>query len=88
MRRIVDDQTTLSGLDALLGERVTLLCLNYFYTGKLSGVNETCVLLTDNPAIVYESGPWSEKKWTDAQTLPTQALYVQRSAIEAFGVLK
>jgi len=76
------------GLESLLGERVTLLCMNYFYTGKLLGVNETCVLLADKPAIVYETGSWDEKKWADAQELPTDKLYVQRAAIEAFGKLK
>ena len=74
------------GLDKLLGERVTLFCLNYIYTGKLSGVNETRVLLTD-AAIVYETGPLNDKKWKDAQSLPGP-WYVQRGAIESFGVLK
>ena len=46
------------GLEGLIGERVTLLCVNYFYTGDLVGVNDTCVLL-ENPAIVYETGDWS-----------------------------
>lgn len=87
MRRVVED-TDPSGLDALLGERITLLCLNYIYTGKLAGVDDTCVMLTDKPAIVYETGAWNERAWKDAQALPTDTLYVQRQAIEAFGVLK
>ena len=74
------------GLTALLGERVTLYCLNYIYTGLLAGVNETCVLL-ENAAIVYETGPYTDKKWKDAQKLPN-CWYVQREAIESFGVLK
>lgn len=88
MRRVIEDTTTLSGLDALLGERVTLLCMNYIYTGKLVGVTDTCVMLTDKPAIVYETGTWSERGWKDAQALPTDALFVSRAAIEAFGILK
>ena len=40
------------GLVKLLGEKITIFCLNYIYTGILEGVNETCVLLKD-PAIVY-----------------------------------
>lgn len=74
------------GLTALLGERVTLFCLNYIYTGKLTGVNSTCVLLED-AAIVYETGAFDAKEWKDAQRLPN-ALYVQTSAIESFTVLK
>ena len=74
------------GLVALLGERVTLFCMNYIYTGKLAGVNETCVLLED-ASIVYETGAFTEAKWKDAQSLPNK-WYVQTSAIESFGVLK
>ena len=33
------------GLEKLMGERVTLFCANYVYTGKLIGVNASCVLL-------------------------------------------
>jgi len=74
------------GLLALLGERVTLFGLNYIYTGKLTGVNDTCVLLED-AGIVYETGPFNEKGWKDCQSLPGP-WYVQMSAIESFGVLK
>lgn len=74
------------GLEALMGERVTLFCLNYIYTGKLIGVNASCVLLED-AAIVYETGELTDKKWKDAQALPGN-WYVQVGAIESFGVLK
>ena len=62
MKRIVDGITS-EGLDKLLGERVTLFCINYIYTGKLSGVNESCALLTD-AAIVYETGELTSSIWT------------------------
>lgn len=86
MEKIIET-TEAEGYEALLGEHVTLLCVNYFYTGQLLGVNETCVLL-GAPSIVYETGAWSEKGWRDAQRLPTEKLYVSRSAVEAFGILK
>jgi hypothetical protein len=85
MRKIVQEVEG-EGLDKLLGERVTLFCANYIYTGVLAGVNETCVLLT-SAAIVYETGPLNDKKWKDAQDLPEE-WYVQTSAIESFGKLK
>jgi len=85
MKRIVEEVNG-EGLDKLLGERVTLFCMNYIYTGKLSGVNETCVLLTD-AAIVYETGPLDKDQWTDAQPLPCD-WYVQLSSVESFGILK
>ena len=84
MRKLVEVSD--EGLEGLLGEVVTLLCVNYFYTGTLVGVNDTCVKL-ESPKIVYETGPWSNKEWSDAQPLPGD-IYVQTSAIEAFGVLK
>ena len=85
MKKIVQEVSG-EGLEKLMGERITLFCLNYIYTGTLAGVNESCVLL-DKAAIVYETGPLQDKKWTDAQDLPGQ-WYVQIGAIESFGVLK
>ena len=87
MKKIVNvTEVTGEGLLALLGERITIFALNYIYTGILSGVNESCVLLTD-AAIVYETGPFSDKKWKDAQELP-ESWYVQIGCIESFGKLK
>ena len=74
------------GLVKLMGENVTLFCMNYIYTGKLVGVNDTCVLL-ENAAVVYETGAFNDKKWRDAQNLPGE-WYVQTSSIESFGILK
>lgn len=74
------------GLVALLGKTVTFFCMNYIYTGLLTGVNDTCVLL-ENPKIVYETGPFNTKDWKDAQSLPS-SIYVQTAAIEAFGEIK
>lgn len=74
------------GLEALLGKNVTLFCGVYIYTGKLVGVNDDCVKL-DDARIVYETGPLTSKDWKDAQSLPA-AWYVQRQAIESFGILK
>ena len=84
MKKIVEVSD--EGLEGLMGETVTLMCMNYFYTGKLVGVNDTCVKL-DDPKIVYETGEWSSKDWKDAQSLPG-AIYVQVAAIEAFGLMK
>ena len=75
------------GLMALMGERITLFCMNYFYTGKLVGVNDSCVLLED-AGIVYETGEFNDKTWKDCQKLPGKNWYVQLAAIESFGVLK
>ena len=82
MKRIIEE-TNASGLDTLLGEKVLLLCGNYFYAGKLTGVNKTQVELSE-PAIVYETGEWSAKAWKDAQPLGTGPLYVRIQWIESY----
>lgn len=73
------------GLIALMGQRVVLMCANYFYTGKLIGVNKTCIKLED-PAIVYETGEWNLAKFKDEQKMNVQFWYIRLSAIESFGV--
>ena len=82
MKRIIEE-TNVSGLDALMGEQVLLLCGNYFYAGKLTGVNKTLVELTD-ASIVYETGEWSASKWKDAQAMGPGPTYVRIQWIEAF----
>ncbi len=74
------------GLAIMLGQVVTLFCVNYIYTGKLIGVNKTCIKL-QNAKVVYETGPYTDKNWKDAQSLPND-WYVKRSSIESFGILK
>jgi hypothetical protein len=84
MKKIVSVQEVDGeGLVGLMGEVVMVFCLNYIYTGTLSGVNDTCILL-DNPSIVYETGDFSKTTFTDAQKMPNQ-IYIQTSAIESFG---
>jgi hypothetical protein len=74
------------GLESLLGQNVTLFCGVYIYAGKLIGVNDSCVKLS-NAKIVYETGPLNDKSWKDAQDLPND-WYVERHALESFGVMK
>ncbi len=82
MKKIVE-VTDAVGLDALLGENVLLLCNSYFYWGRLTGVNQTQVELT-NAHIVYETGGWSDKELKDKQKLPAETVYVKIAAIEAY----
>jgi len=74
------------GLIALLGKVVTLFCVNYIYTGKLEGVNSSCVKLS-SPKIVYETGAFTEPEWKDAQPLPND-LYIQLGMVESYTILK
>jgi hypothetical protein len=74
------------GIVSLLGKNITLFCASYIYTGKLEGVNDTCVKLS-SPGIVYETGDFKEKEWKDVQYLPND-LYVQLNLVECFTILK
>ena len=85
--KIVTETTTSEGLESLLGQNVTLFCMNYIYTGKLVGVDEVQVKLED-AKIVYETGAFTEKEWTDAQSLPNGIWYVRLATVESFGILK
>lgn len=84
--KVVVKEVEGEGLEALMGQRVTLFCGVYIYTGRLVGVNQTCVKLED-AGIVYETGPFGDKKWKDCQPLPND-WYVATQSIESFGVLK
>jgi hypothetical protein len=86
MKKLVEEVAN-EGLEKLLGETVTLFCMNYFYNGKLIGVNETCILLGD-PKIIYETGKFSDSAWKDIQSMCVDELYIQKQAIEAFAVTK
>ena len=86
MKKIVEEIEG-EGLVKLLGQRVTVFCLSYFYNGILKGVNDSCLLLGD-PKIIYETGAWSDSDWKDAQAMGIDEIYVQISAIEAFAKTK
>ena len=84
MKKFVE--TDSSAWEELAGEIVTIFSLNYIYTGKLVGINDSCVML-ENPSIVYETGSFNTNEWADAQKLPNE-IYVQFNCIEAFGKVK
>ena len=75
------------GLDALLGERVLIMCAGYFYEGKLVGVNKTFVKLED-AGLVYETGAWSDSSYKDLQKIGKKEWYVRVPMIESFGKSK
>lgn len=73
------------GLEALLGQKVTLFCMNYIYAGVLAGVNETDVLL-EEAYVVYETGPFQTGVFKDAQKISGE-WRVRTAAIESYGVI-
>jgi hypothetical protein len=74
------------GLIALMNKTVTLYCAGFIYSGKLVGVNDTCVKL-DPALLVYNTGAHNTKTWETAEKFP-RPWYVQTSAIESFGEFK
>ena len=82
MKKIVNvTEVEGEGLESLMGEKVLLMCANYFYAGTLVGVNTDCVLLEDG-GIVYETGSFSDTKWKDFQKIGS--VYVRIASIESF----
>jgi hypothetical protein len=75
------------GLESLLGQQVMVFCMNYIYAGELSGVNTDFIQIT-GAKIVYETGPFVEKEYKDAQSLPGLVWYIQKSSIESYGTGK
>lgn len=71
------------GLEALLGETVMLFCVRYNYVGKLTGVNSTCVKLT-NAQMVFDTGAFVPGKYDTAEVPYNSEFYVQTAAIEMF----
>ncbi len=85
MKKIVEE--TGCDLAALLGEKVLVFCANYIYSGKLTGVSDS-TLVIEQPHIVYETGSFSDPGYKDAQPLPAKIWYVNRGLVESLGVGK
>jgi hypothetical protein len=84
MRRVVE--TDEGGFEALLGEKICLVCGIYIYTGRLVGVNADHLELED-PELVYETGEWCSGPWKDAQQL-SSPWRVMLQGIESWGPAK
>lgn len=85
MKKIVETTNEPVGLESLLGEKVRLMCANYFYSGELIGVNTTFVLLK-GAKIIYDTD--TKGVPTTIGTFPSDQWFVQVAAIESFGLEK
>ena len=72
------------GFMALLGKNIEGFCGIYIYAGKLVGVNDKCIKLS-NPHLVYETGAFLVKKFKDAQHMGREFHYLSMGFIESFG---
>jgi hypothetical protein len=83
--KILVNEVETEGLESLVGKQVVLWCGVYIYTGKLVGVNGTCVKL-DKAKVVYETGPHGDAKFKVAQEATNGTpWYITTQAIESFG---
>jgi len=82
MKKLVEEVSN-EGLESLLGETVMVWCLNFIYRGKLIGVNDKDILLTD-ASVVYETGGLCDKEPERQEPLPHN-WYVRTSCIESYG---
>ena len=86
MKCIVETkEVTDEGFMALLGQNIEVFCGIYIYAGKLVGVNEKCIKLS-NPHLVYETGGFLDKKYKDAQSMGREFHYLSMGFIESYGV--
>lgn len=59
---------------------------NYIYEGTLAGESHDAVFLNE-PAIIYQTGPYTQGGWTRSERLPIPTLKIERSAVESMGAL-
>ena len=85
MKRIVESDET-SGFEAMLGEKIVVICGIYIYAGVLSGVNSDHIELS-SAKLVYETGEWKTGEWTNAQSL-ISPYRVMLHGIESWGPAK
>lgn len=71
------------GLVSLMGKRVFIVAMSYFYEGILTGVNSDCVLIED-AYFVLESGDFTKSEIPNAEKIKSGKIYVQTKSIESF----
>lgn len=83
MKRVVNvTEVEDAGLEGLMGQRVTVWCLNYIYAGELTGVNDSCIELT-NASIVYETGAVSVSGYVTVEAFK-DPIFIMMRCIESF----
>jgi hypothetical protein len=87
VEEVVGETTTITeedgGFQVLLNKPIFIHGANYHYMGKLTGVNGTCIELS-NAKVVFDTGSYASKKMSNAQRPHSSKVYIQMNAIEAF----
>lgn len=70
--------------NTLIGKQVEVMWMNgslLIYAGVLAEMKDTCLVLKD-PALVWETGPHTDKKYKEAQRFGTD-LYVRLDGVSS-----
>ena len=90
VEKVVSHQDTIveeeGGLASLLGKKVFLHCMNYNYSGILSGINTTDGELSE-AGVVFETGPYTNKVFKDFQPVPCGKIGFKIASVEAYWEL-
>ena len=85
MKKIIE-KDGVEGFEKLLGEKITVFACRYIYAGKLIEVGEDYILLAECVS-VFQTGAFEKKEWDEYEKFPGE-FYVQKAAIESYGILK
>lgn len=80
----VMEQVSEGFYEPLLGKQVLIFGAVYNWHGKLIAVNDKGVILS-NTSLVFETGSFTNKKFTDAQSLPCSEFRVAYGMIQGIG---
>ena len=69
-----------------IGQPVTFFCMNYFYNGKITGVNGDTIVI-EGARLVYETGKFDTSSFADAQLIGAPQWFITKGSIESFGIL-
>ena len=72
------------GFFALLGKNVEVHTPNFIFAGKLEGVNDKFIKIS-NAHTVFDTGAYTNKNYSDAQKRQQDVWYIMLGSIIAFG---
>lgn len=84
--KVLVDEVKGEGMEKLIGEIVTVYCSSFIYSGRLTGVNDKDIKLSDC-YIVYDTGGHDTATWASAEKMPGD-WYVKTNQIESYGIFK
>lgn len=86
---MIEEMVTIPNAELLklVGKRVFIFCTNYNYAGKLVAVSPDDIIL-EGAGIVFDSGSFDTKGFTDFQAFPCAEWRLRTSYIESYGEME